>query len=110
MLQFRPLPDECEPAPVKRVRVALRAASDHPDAQAISNACDVLAHAILRLSEIAATMEDSSARECIEGCPYGSLSNLSDSLGDLAYSLECWREEHQTANERAVRAELERWA
>ena len=110
MLHFRPLPEPCEPPAVKRVRAALRNASDHPDAQRISNACDALAHCILRLSEIANVMHDARCRECIEGTPYGSLSNLEDSLSDLAYSLECWREENQTANERAVRAEMERWA
>ena len=110
MLQFRPLPAECEPPPVKRVRAALRNASDHPDAQHISNACDALAHCILRLSEVANVMEDARCRECIEGTPYGTLSNLEDSLGDLAYSLERWREEHPSRNERAVRAEMERWA
>ena len=110
MLALRPIPDACEPDAVKRVRVALRAASDHPDALAIAKACDVLAHAILRLSEIAATMHDAEVRECIESVPHGSLSNLDDSLSDMAYALECWREQHTTDNERAVAAEMERWA
>ena len=109
MLHFHPLPEQAEPPAVKRVRVALRAASDHPDALAISKACDVLAHAVLRLSEIAETMEDAEARECIESTPHGSLSNLADSLSDMAYALEVWREQNQTENERAVAAEMERW-
>lgn len=108
-IQFRPLPAECEPPAVKRVRVALRAAFGHPDVQAVDKACDALAHCILRLRELAETMEDATVRECIEGTPYGSLSNLDDSLSDLAYSLECWREQNPTDNERAVRAEMERW-
>ena len=110
MLHFRPLPEPCEPPAVKRVRVALRNASDHPDAARISAACDALAHCILRLSEIAATMEDAEVLECVEATPHGSLSNLEDSLSDMAYALECWREQNMTDNERAVRAEMERWA
>jgi hypothetical protein len=110
MLALRPIPEPCEPPAVKRVRIALRAASDHPDALAISKACDVLAHAILRLREIAETMHDAEVRECIEATPHGSLSNLDDSLSDMGYALECWREQNQSDNERAVRAEMERWA
>ena len=110
MLALRPIPDACEPDAVKRVRIALRAASDHPDALAIGKACDVLAHAILRLREIAETMHDAEVRECIESVPHGSLSNLEDSLSDLSYALECWREANATDNERAARAEMERWA
>jgi hypothetical protein len=28
----------------------------------------------------------------------------------MGYALECWREQNQTDNERAVAAEMERWA
>jgi hypothetical protein len=92
MLDLRPIPEPCEPDCIRKARVALREAWDHPDAAEIRAALDTLSHAILRLNEIAPSICDASVRESIEGTPYGTLSNLSDAVSDMTYALDCWRE------------------
>ena len=94
MLALRPIPEACEPREVRRVRAALREAPNHPDASEIDRVCDILSHAILRLREIVPQIADASVASAISDQPHGTLSNLEDSLSDIAYAVDCWREQN----------------
>lgn len=91
-LHFRPLPPACEPKPIRAARDALRIAWNHPDAAEVERVLDVLAHAVLRLGELHATIADAAIREAISGQHGGLTGALADAVNDVAYALECWAE------------------
>jgi uncharacterized protein (DUF1810 family) len=103
MLTLRPAPD-AEPASVAKARAVLRLSIRHPDAHDAAQALDVIAHAMMRLREIEARMEDPALRESISSEPYGMLSCLSDAVSDFATALDAW---HDDSDDRAHRARLD---
>lgn len=92
-IHFRPLPAACEPECIRKARLSLDLAWNHPDAAEIGKALDVLSHALLRIGELSETIADAAVREAISQAPYGMLCTISDSVADVAYALDNWRDD-----------------
>jgi hypothetical protein len=89
-LHFRPLPPACEPACIRKVRETLRNSWTHPDTDEIDKVLDVLAHALLRVEELSATVSDAAVREALVGPHSGLVGCMRDTLSDVSFALDCW--------------------